>query len=110
LRCHIRDSTHSLPCRATPYTYWRHIRRGDEKGDQEFTFDEMWAVDLNKLDGVREIYRRGMERWDAVEEESEMKTTMKTKAVTTNQRETRTTQRPFDRQRLSHSVNSGNVS
>ncbi|KAL9120304.1 MAG: hypothetical protein Q9187_003141 [Circinaria calcarea] len=34
-----------------------------ERGDREFTFDELWAIDLGKLDGVREIYRRELENW-----------------------------------------------
>lgn len=34
-----------------------------EKGDREFTFDEMYAVDLGKLDGVKEIFRREPENW-----------------------------------------------
>jgi hypothetical protein len=41
-----------------------------EKDDREFTFDETWAIDLNKLDGVKEIYRRELQDWE-VEEESE---------------------------------------
>ena len=44
-----------------------------ERGDREFTFDEMHAIDLVKLDGVQEIYRRELENWhvDHVESESE---------------------------------------
>ena len=44
-----------------------------ERGDREFTFDEMHAIDLVKLDGVQEIYRRELENWhvDYVESESE---------------------------------------
>ena len=34
-----------------------------EKGDREYTFDEMWAIDLGKLDGVKEIYKREIENW-----------------------------------------------
>lgn len=34
-----------------------------EKGDREFTFDEMYAVDLGKLDGVKEIFRREPDNW-----------------------------------------------
>ncbi|KAF2665152.1 galactose oxidase [Microthyrium microscopicum] len=41
-----------------------------EKGDQEYTLDEMWAIDLNKLDGVREIYKRDVQDWQ-IEEDSE---------------------------------------
>ena len=44
-----------------------------ERGDREFTFDEMHAIDLVKLDGVQEIYRRDLENWhvDYAESESE---------------------------------------
>lgn len=41
-----------------------------EKGDQEFTLDEMWSLDLNKLDGVKEIFKRELAGWQA-EEDSE---------------------------------------
>lgn len=34
-----------------------------EHGDREYTFDEMFAVDLGKLDGVKEIFRRELENW-----------------------------------------------
>lgn len=34
-----------------------------EQGDQEFTLDEMHAVDLAKIDGVRELYRRDLSNW-----------------------------------------------
>jgi hypothetical protein len=34
-----------------------------EKGDREFTFDEMYAIDLGKLDGVKQIFRREAENW-----------------------------------------------
>lgn len=34
-----------------------------ERGDHEYTFDEMHAIDLGKLDGVQEIYRRELEDW-----------------------------------------------
>jgi hypothetical protein len=40
-----------------------------EKGDREFTFDEMWAIDLDKLDGVREIFRRELGNWEGSEDE-----------------------------------------
>ena len=40
-----------------------------ERGDREYTFDEMWAIDLSKLDGVRELYRRELEDWDGSDEE-----------------------------------------
>ena len=41
-----------------------------ERGDREYTFDEMFAVDLGKLDGVQEIYRRDLENWQGDEAES----------------------------------------
>ena len=41
-----------------------------EKGDREFTLDEMYAVDLGKMDGVKEIFRREVDNWIG-EEESE---------------------------------------
>jgi hypothetical protein len=34
-----------------------------EKGDREFTFDEMYAIDLGKLDGVKQIFHREPENW-----------------------------------------------
>jgi hypothetical protein len=40
-----------------------------EKGDREYTFDEMWAIDLGKLDGVREIFKRDLDDWAGSEEE-----------------------------------------
>ena len=44
-----------------------------ERGDHEYTFDEMHAIDLGKLDGVHEIYRRELEHWqlDVSESDSE---------------------------------------
>ncbi len=41
-----------------------------EHGDREYTFDEMWAVDLVKLDGMQEIYRRELENWQGSEDEA----------------------------------------
>jgi hypothetical protein len=40
-----------------------------EKGDREYTFDEMWVIDLGKLDGVREIFKRELEDWQGSEDE-----------------------------------------
>ena len=40
-----------------------------EKGDAEYTFDEMWSIDLDKLDGVTEIYRRDLPEWQGSEDE-----------------------------------------
>ncbi|KAF3762445.1 galactose oxidase, partial [Cryphonectria parasitica EP155] len=34
-----------------------------EKGDREFTFDEMYAIDLGKMDGCKEIFSRQTEDW-----------------------------------------------
>ena len=42
-----------------------------EKGDREFTFDEMWAIDLGRLDGVKEIFKREIEDWQGSEEEED---------------------------------------
>lgn len=42
-----------------------------EHGDREYTFDEMHAIDLGKLDGVQEIYRRELENWLVDEAESD---------------------------------------
>ena len=41
-----------------------------EKGDREFTFDELYSIDLGKLDGAREVYRRELEDWQGSEDES----------------------------------------
>jgi len=40
-----------------------------EKGDREYTFDEMWAVDLGKLDGCKEVFKREIEDWQGSEDE-----------------------------------------
>ena len=42
-----------------------------ERGDQEFTFIDMYSIDLGKLDGVREIFYREPENWNTKMEESE---------------------------------------
>jgi len=34
-----------------------------EKGDREFTFDDMYAIDLGKMDGCKEIFSRPVEDW-----------------------------------------------
>ncbi|KAI4206548.1 MAG: hypothetical protein LQ346_001038 [Caloplaca aetnensis] len=39
-----------------------------EHRDREYTFDEMWAIDLGKLDGVQEIFRREHEDWHGSDE------------------------------------------
>lgn len=40
-----------------------------EKGDREFTFDDMYSIDLVKLDGVKEIFSREPENWNLLNEE-----------------------------------------
>ena len=42
-----------------------------ERGDREFTFAEMHAIDLGKMDGVTEIYRTELDRWQEDHAESE---------------------------------------
>lgn len=34
-----------------------------EKGDREFTFDDLYAIDLSKLDGCKEMFNRPVEDW-----------------------------------------------
>lgn len=34
-----------------------------EKGDREFTFDDMYAINLGKLDGCKEIFNRPVDDW-----------------------------------------------
>lgn len=34
-----------------------------EKGEREFTFDDLYAINLDKLDGCKEIYQRPVEDW-----------------------------------------------
>ncbi|TKA68840.1 hypothetical protein B0A55_07309 [Friedmanniomyces simplex] len=40
-----------------------------EKGEREYTFDEMWAIDLGKLDGCKEVFRREIDDWQGSEDE-----------------------------------------
>ena len=40
-----------------------------EKDDREYTFDEMWSIDLGKLDGVKEVFKRELEDWQGSEDE-----------------------------------------
>ncbi|KAI4189673.1 MAG: hypothetical protein LQ348_003768 [Seirophora lacunosa] len=40
-----------------------------EHRDREYTFDEMWAIDLGRLDGVQEIYKRELDDWYGSEDE-----------------------------------------
>ncbi|OJJ50166.1 hypothetical protein ASPZODRAFT_13256 [Penicilliopsis zonata CBS 506.65] len=39
-----------------------------EKGDREFTFSDMYSIDLVKLDGVKEIYYTEPVNWGALDE------------------------------------------
>lgn len=34
-----------------------------EKGDREYTFDDLYAIDLGKMDGCKEVYSRELEDW-----------------------------------------------
>ncbi|KAK2766275.1 hypothetical protein FQN54_007792 [Arachnomyces sp. PD_36] len=40
-----------------------------ERGDQEFTFNDMYSIDLGKLDGVKEIFYNEPENWNVLAEE-----------------------------------------
>lgn len=42
-----------------------------EQGDREFTFADLYSIDLGRLNGVQEIYRRELENWQEEEAESE---------------------------------------
>ncbi|KAK3300958.1 uncharacterized protein B0H64DRAFT_449557 [Chaetomium fimeti] len=42
-----------------------------EKGDREFTFDDMYAVDLGKLDGCKEVFNRPVEDWVVSDDEDD---------------------------------------
>jgi hypothetical protein len=42
-----------------------------EKGDREFTFDELWSINLNHLDGVVEIFKRDLEDWQGSDDEAD---------------------------------------
>ncbi|KGY15740.1 hypothetical protein PABG_11396 [Paracoccidioides brasiliensis Pb03] len=43
-----------------------------ERGDHEFTFNDMYSIDLVKLDGVKELFYNEPEHWnDAMEVESD---------------------------------------
>ncbi|KAL9613385.1 MAG: hypothetical protein Q9167_002088 [Letrouitia subvulpina] len=46
-----------------------------EYKDCEYTLDEMWAVDLVRLDGMKEIYRKELENWQGInDDESDTET------------------------------------
>ncbi|KAK0731585.1 hypothetical protein B0H67DRAFT_597435 [Lasiosphaeris hirsuta] len=42
-----------------------------EKGDRECTFDDMYAIDLGRLDGCKEIFSRPAEDWVVSEDEDD---------------------------------------
>ncbi|OAA64811.1 Kelch-type beta propeller [Cordyceps fumosorosea ARSEF 2679] len=42
-----------------------------EKADREFTFDDLYAIDLVKLDGCKEIFTRPVEDWVESEDEDD---------------------------------------
>ena len=42
-----------------------------EQSDREYTFDDMYAIDLGKLDGVQELYKREIENWQGEDEASD---------------------------------------
>ncbi|EQL00934.1 Kelch-type beta propeller [Ophiocordyceps sinensis CO18] len=42
-----------------------------EKGDREFTFDDLYAIDLSKLDGCKEIFSRAVEDWVESDDEDD---------------------------------------
>ncbi|KAK3988079.1 hypothetical protein QBC44DRAFT_351391 [Cladorrhinum sp. PSN332] len=42
-----------------------------EKGDREFTFDDLYAIDLGKMDGCKEVFSRPVEDWIASDDEDD---------------------------------------
>ncbi|KAI0136479.1 hypothetical protein BJ170DRAFT_727927 [Xylariales sp. AK1849] len=42
-----------------------------EKDDREFTFDDLYAIDLGKMDGCKEVFSREAENWVDSEDEDE---------------------------------------
>ncbi|OAA37231.1 Kelch-type beta propeller [Metarhizium rileyi] len=42
-----------------------------EKGDREFTFDDLYAIDLSKLDGCKEIFNRPVADWIESDDEED---------------------------------------
>lgn len=42
-----------------------------ERGDKEFTFNDMYSIDLGRLDGVQEIYYEEPRNWGDLESDSE---------------------------------------
>lgn len=41
-----------------------------ERGDQEFTFNDLYSIDLGKLDGVKEIFYNEPENWNELAEDN----------------------------------------
>lgn len=78
-----------------------------EKADREFTFDDLYAIDLVKMDGCKELFHRNVEDWvvsaltmvlinNAVlimNRNPKMKTTMTTTNMTMKMKMTKTTRR-----------------
>ncbi|KAK8872981.1 Kelch repeat-containing protein 3 [Apiospora arundinis] len=42
-----------------------------EKGDREFTFDDLYAIDLGKMDGCKEVFNREVENWVGSDDEDD---------------------------------------
>ncbi|PHH75367.1 hypothetical protein CDD82_4478 [Ophiocordyceps australis] len=42
-----------------------------EKGDREYTFDDLYAIDLSKLDGCKEIFSRPVQDWVESEDDED---------------------------------------
>lgn len=42
-----------------------------EKDDREFTFDDLYAIDLGKMDGCKEVYNREVENWLGSDDEDD---------------------------------------
>ncbi|KAF2685838.1 galactose oxidase [Lentithecium fluviatile CBS 122367] len=42
-----------------------------EKGDREYTFDELWSLNLNHLDGIVEVFKRELEDWQGSDDEAD---------------------------------------
>lgn len=40
-----------------------------EQNDREFTFDEMYSIDLGRMDGLKEVFRRELPNWEGSEDE-----------------------------------------
>jgi hypothetical protein len=42
-----------------------------EKDDREFTFDDLYAIDLGKMDGCKEVFNREVENWVGSDDEDD---------------------------------------